>query len=81
MHNVDTLNICMKEFGSQKLIIYKIAVMRTWTIFPDCVTGYSSTCAMIVHTWADQLLSQLLMDSLFTLLSHYRHIGNLHEEV
>ena len=49
--------------------------------FPDCVTGYSSTCAMIVHTWADQLLSQLLMDSLNTLLSHYRHIGNLHEEV
>ena len=81
MHNVDTLNICMKEFGSQKLFIYKISVMRTWTIFLDCVTGYSSTCAMIVHTWADQLLSQLLMDSLNTLLSHYRHFGNLHEEV
>ena len=45
------------------------------------VLGYSSTCAMIVHTRADQLLSQLLMDSLNTLLSHYRHIGNLHEEV
>ena len=43
--------------------------------------GYSSTCAMIVHTQADQLLSQLLLDSLDTLLSHYRHIGNLHEEV
>ena len=43
--------------------------------------GYSSTCAMIVHTRADQLLSQLLMDSLDTLLSHYRHIGNLLEEV
>ena len=42
---------------------------------------YSSTCAMIVHTQADQLLSQLLMDSLDTLLSHYRLIGNLHEEV
>ena len=38
--------------------------------------GYSSTCAMIMHTWADQLLSQLLMDSLDTLLSYYRHIGN-----
>ena len=49
MHNVDTLNICMKEFGSQKLIIDKMTVMRTWTIFPDCVRGYSSTCAMIVH--------------------------------
>ena len=70
MHNVKTLNICMKEFGSQKLIIDKMTVMRTWTIFPDCVRGYSSTCAMIVHTWADQLLSQLLVDSLNTLLSH-----------
>ena len=79
MHNVDTLNICMKEFGSQKLIIDKMTVMRTWTIFPDCVIGYSSTCAMIVHTWANQLLSQLLMDSLNTLLSHYRHIGNYEE--
>ena len=43
--------------------------------------GYSSTCAMIMHTRADQLLSQLLMDSLDTLLSYYRHIGNSHEEV
>ena len=81
MHNVDTLNICIKEFDSQKLIIDKMSVMRTWTIFPDCVRGYSSNCAMIVHTWANQLLSQLLMNSLNTLLSHYRHIGNLHEEV
>ena len=54
----------MKEFGSQKHIIDKMTVMRTWTIFPDCVRGYSSTCAMIVHTRADQLLSQLLMDHL-----------------
>ena len=61
--------------------IDKMTVMRTWTIFPDCVRGYSSTCAMIVHTRANQLLPQLLMDSLNTLLSHYRHIGNLLEEV
>ena len=38
-------------------------------------------CAMIVHTLTDQLLLQLLMDSLYTLLSHYRHIGNSNEEV
>ena len=31
----------MKEFGSQKRIIEKMTVMRTWTIFPDCVRGYS----------------------------------------
>ena len=36
---------------------------------------------MSVHTRADQLLSQLLMDSLDTLPSHNRHIGHLHEEV
>ena len=71
----------MKEFGSQKLIMNKMTFMRTWTIFLDCVRGYSSICAMIVHTRANQLLSQLLMDSLDTLLSHYRHTGNLHEEV
>ena len=29
MHNVDTLNICMKEFCSLKLIIDKMTVMRT----------------------------------------------------
>ena len=81
MHNVYTLNICMKEFGSQNLIIDNMTVTRTWTNFQDCVRGYSCTCAMIVHVWANQLLSQLLMDSLNTLLSHYRHIGNLHEEV
>ena len=34
---------------------------------------------MIMHTRVDQLLSQLL-DSLDTLLSYYRHIGNSHEE-
>ena len=28
-HIVDTLNICMKEFDSQKLIIDKMTAMRT----------------------------------------------------
>ena len=42
-----------EEFGSQKLIIDKMKVMRMWTIFPAVLnSGYSSTCAMIVHTWA-----------------------------
>ena len=81
IHNVYTWNTYIKECGSQKLIIDKLTVVRTWTIFLDCVRGYSSTCAMIVHTRADQLPSQLLMYLLNTLLSHYRHIRNLHEEV
>ena len=41
--------------------------------------GYA--CAMIVHTQADQLLSQLLMETFDTLTSQYRHIRHLHEEV
>ena len=34
IHNEDTLNICMKEFGSQKLIIDEITVINeNLTIF------------------------------------------------
>ena len=77
MHNVDTMNICMKEFGSQKHIIDKMTVMRTWTIFTDCVRGYSSTCAMIVHTRADQLLLITAFDGFtqnfaFTLQAYWK---------
>ena len=32
-------------------------------------------CAIKVHTRANQLLPQILMDQLDTLPSHYRHIG------
>ena len=36
---------------------------------------------MIAHTWADQLLSQLLMETFDTLTSQYKHIRHLHKEV
>ena len=29
LYNVDTLNICMKEFGSEKIIFDKITSVRT----------------------------------------------------
>ena len=29
LYNVDTLNICMKEFGSEKIIFDKITAVRT----------------------------------------------------
>ena len=29
LYNVDTLNICMKEFGSEKIICNKMTAMRT----------------------------------------------------
>ena len=37
LHNADTLNICMKDFGSLKLIIDKMATMRTLTFFQACL--------------------------------------------
>ena len=33
LFNKDTLNICMKEFGSEKIIFDKMTPMRTETIF------------------------------------------------
>ena len=36
---------------------------------------------MIVHTWADQLLPQLLMEQFDTLPSQCRHIEDMHEGV
>ena len=32
--NVDTLNICMKEFGLEKIIFDKMTAVRDKTIFP-----------------------------------------------
>ena len=34
LFNIDTLNICMKEFGSDKIIFDKMTAVRTKTIFP-----------------------------------------------
>ena len=34
LYNVDTLNICMKEFSSEKIIFDKMTAVRTKTIFP-----------------------------------------------
>ena len=68
LHNADTLNICMKEFGSQKSIIDKMAAMRTLTFFSGLFQqkrGYA--CSMMVHTGADELLPQLLMELFDTL--------------
>ena len=35
LYNVDTLKICMKEFGSKRLFFDKMTAMRTQTIFPE----------------------------------------------
>ena len=37
--------------------------------------------AIIVHTWANQLLPQLLMEQFDTLPIQCRHIEHMHEEI
>ena len=71
----------MKEFGTQKNIIDKIAAMRTLTFFRLVSTKKSNACSMIVHTRADQLLPQLLMELFDTLYTQSRHIEHMHEGV
>ena len=77
LYNVDTLNICMKEFGLKKKKIDKMTAVRTWTFFPYMAFVY----AWIVPSWADQLLPQLLMEQFDTLLLQCRHIEHKHEGV
>ena len=38
---VDTLNICMKEFGSEKIIFDKMTVVRTRQFFPNTAFVYA----------------------------------------
>ena len=49
LYNVDTMNICMKEF---------ISFVEFRQLFPYMAFVY----AWIVPLWADQLLLQLLME-------------------
>ena len=78
IHNVDILNICMKEFGSQKIMIDKMTAIRTffWIVLQR---GYAFS--IIVHTRANQLLSQLLIEHFDTLPTQCRHIEHMHEGV
>ena len=71
----------MKEFGSQKSIIDKIAAMRTLTFFRLVSTKRGYACSVIVHTRADQLLPQLLMELFDTLYTQCWHIEHMHEGV
>ena len=68
----------MEEFGLEKIIFDKMTAMRTWTIFfPIKVFVY----ALMVPSWADQLLPQLLMEHFDTLPLQCRHIEHMHEGV
>ena len=74
-YNVDTLNICMKEFGSQKIILTKWQLWELRQLFPYMAFVY----AWIVPLWADQVL--LLMEQFDTLPTQCRHIEHMHEGV
>ena len=76
-YNADTLNICMKEFGSQKIILTKWQLWELRQLFPYMAFVY----AWIVPLWADQLLLQLLMEQFDTLRIQCRHIEHMHEGV
>ena len=76
-YNADTLNICMKEFGSQKIILTKWQLWELRQLFPYMAFVY----AWIVPLWADQLLLQLLMEQFDTLRIQCRHIEHMHERV
>ena len=41
LYNVDTLNICMKEFGSEKIFFDKMTAVRTYSIFPNRAFVYA----------------------------------------
>ena len=71
----------MKELGFQKSIIDKMAAMSTLTFFRFVSTKRGYACSMIVHTQADQLLSQLLIEYFDTLPTQCRHIEHMHEGV
>ena len=76
-YNADTLNICMKEFGSQKIILTKWQLWELRQLFPYIAFVY----AWIVPLWADQLLLQLLLEQFDTLRIQCRHIEHMHEGV
>ena len=56
IHNIDTLNICMKEFYT--FFFYKMTATRT--IFRPLLNRRYAF-AKIMHTRTDQILPQLLM--------------------
>ena len=76
-YNADTLNICMEDFGSQKIILTKWQLWELRQLFPYMAFVY----AWIVPLWADQLLLQLLMEQFDTLRIQCRHIEHMHEGV
>ena len=77
-YNVDTLNICMKEFGLLTLFTLSVraSVCSKWLFNKGFFT-----MAIIVQSQADQLLPQLFLEQFDNFALQCRHIEHMHEEV
>ena len=74
--NIDILNICMKEFGSEKIFFDKMTAVRT-TIFHlngFCICMDSAFMGRSTPT-------TVLMEQFDMLPLQYRHIEHMHEGV
>ena len=71
----------MKKLYNEKNIFLTKSQLCELRPYFRLVFHIGHACAMIVHTQADQLLPQSLLEQFDTLHSQYRHIGHLHDEV
>ena len=81
LYNVDTLNICMKEFGSEKNNFWPNDSSENLEIFLCRVDKRKTQPYQTTLLNADQLLLQLLMELFDTLQIQCRHIEHMHEGV
>ena len=73
IHNVDTLNICMKKFDVKRFELSHF--FNTLLLKKDFVS------AQIVHAHGNQLVPELLLKPSDTLHAQCSHSEHLHEEV
>ena len=71
----------MKEFGTPQNFIDKMAAKRTLAFFKLVSIKRGNACSTIVHTRANQLLPQFLMELFDTLYTQCKHIEHMHEGV
>ena len=74
LYNIDRLNICMKESG-WIFLFWQNDSYENFDNFPL----YGFVYAWIVPSWADQLLTQLLMEQFDMLPIQCRHIEHMHK--
>ena len=87
MVQLDTLPIqCRHIEHMHEGVVFKQINIDKWQLlelrhFFQLIFNRGYACAIIVHTRADQLLPQFLMEQFDTLTTQWRHIDYMHEEV